>query len=217
MRNSDDPKKPHISYQKNKKAVEKYADPKTLGEHLATHTQEYAKAAPAITEGLNTAVMRGQQFLMGKLPQPQNSLPLSHEHRPSNTAMARFSHYYETVSDPLSVLTHVKKGTLRNEHIETLATVYPRLYEEMKKKITEHMDPESAKGLPYAKKLAIAKFMGQPMDASMLPQSILANQAALSGPRLGPQANVQKSTLGGLKELKQGERAQTEADDLSDD
>lgn len=219
MPNKDDPKQPHVAYQKNKKAVEKYADPKTLVEQLATHTQEYAHAAPNITQGLNASVMRAQQFLQSKIPQPGTSLPLSMEHKPSRTSMAKFNHYYETVNDPISVLSHVKKGTLRNEHLETLSTVYPKLYEEMKKKVTEHMDPEQARGLPYGTKISIAKFMGQPMDGSMLPQSIMSNQAALTGPRLGSQGASQsgKPTLGGLKELSEGKRTATETQELADD
>lgn len=219
MRNKDDPTQPHISYQKNKKAVEKHADPKTFAEHLATNTQEYAKTAPNITQGLNTSVMRAQQFLQSKIPQPSSSLPFSGEHKPSRSQMAKFNNYYETVNDPISVLSHVKRGTLRNEHIEALGQVYPKLYDEMKKKVTEHMDTEAARTLPYATKLAIGKFMGQPMDHSMLPQSIMSNQAALTGPRLGTQGSAQsgKSTLGGLKELNEGKRTATETDKLEDD
>lgn len=219
MPNKDDPQLPHSGFKKNKKDVEQHANPKTLVESLATHTQEYARAAPAITQGLNASVMRAQQFLQSKLPQPGTSLPLSMEHKPSRTAMAKFNHYYETVNDPISVLSHVKKGTLRNEHLEALGTVYPHLYEEMKKKVVEHMDPEKARKLPYGTKVSIAKFMGQPMDGSMLPQSIMANQAALTGPRLGSQGSSQsgRTTLGGLKELKVGERADTETGHLEEE
>lgn len=219
MRNKDDPGQPHVAYQKNKKSVEKYADPKTLVEQLATHTQEYAQAAPGITQGLNSSVMRGQQFLQSKIPQSGTSLPLSMEHKPSRSAMAKFNNYYETVNDPLSVLSHVKRGTLRNEHLEALGTVYPHLYDEMKKKVTEHMDPEKARALPYGTKISIAKFMGQPMDGSMFPQSIQANQAALTGPRLGSQGASQsgKSTLGGLKELSEGKRTATETQQEDED
>jgi hypothetical protein len=133
--------------------------------------------------------------------------------------MTKFNHYYDTVNDPISVLSHVKKGTLRNEHIETLGAVYPHLYDEMKKKVTEHMDPEKAKSLPYGTKVSLAKFMGQPMDASMTPQSIMSNQAALTGPRLGSQGagSSGRATLGGLKDLSQGKRTATETDRLEDD
>ncbi len=218
MRDKDDPKQPHVSYQKNKKAIEKHADPKTLVENLSANTQEYAHAAPNITQGMSAAVMRAQQFLQSKIPQSSTSLPLSGEHRPSRTAMAKFNTYYDTVNDPIGVLSHVKNGTLKNEHLEAIQAVYPHLYDEMKKKVVEHMNPEKAKGLAYGTKVAIAKFMGQPMDASMLPQSIMSNQAILTGPRLGSQGSAQsgKSTLGGLKELKAGERAATETDQLED-
>lgn len=218
MSHEEDFTKPHAKYEKNKKTIDKNADPKEFGERLATHTQELSHATPNITQGLNTSLMRAQQFLQSKIPQPSTSLPLSGEHKPSRTAMSRFNHYYETLNDPISVLSHVKNGTLRNEHIEALGTVYPKLYEEMKKKVVEHMVPEKAAKLPGGTKIALAKFMGQPMDASMLPQAIMANQAALTGPRLGSQANSHsgKTTLGGLKELKVGERAATESQNLED-
>lgn len=219
MPTKETPLVPHVAYAKNKKQVEKFVNPKTLVEHLATHTQELAHAMPNITRGLNTGVMNAQQFLQSKLPQPGTSLPLSGEHKPSRTAMAKFNHYYDTVNDPIGVLSHVKKGTLRGEHLETLNAVYPKLYYEMKKKVIEHMDPEKARALPYGTKLSLAKFMGQPMDASMLPQSITANQMALSGPRLGTQGGAPsgRSTLGGMRELKAGQRAATETDREEED
>lgn len=214
MPNKEDPNLPHAGYKKNRKQVEKFSDPKTLVEDLATHTQEYSHAAPNITVGMNTAVMKAQQFLQSKLPKPNTSFPLSGEHKPSRSQMQKFNHYFETVEDPISVFGHVKRGTLKNEHVEALGAVYPHLYEEMKKKIVEHMNPEKARGLPYGTKVAMAKFMGHPMDASTLPQSIMANQAALTGPRLGSQGESQqgKSTLGGMKELKAGKRAATETE-----
>ncbi len=222
MPNKDDPMLPHVSYQKNKKAIEKHADPRQLAEHLATHLQEYATAAPNISQGLNVGVMNGQQFLQSKMPQPGSSLPLSGEHKPSRTSMAKFNHYYDTVNDPIGVLSHVKKGTLKNEHLEALNAVYPKLYEEMRKKVVEHMDSDKARSLPYGTKISIAKFMGQPMDASMLPQAIMSNQAALSGPRLGAGSAMQgigKSTLGGLKMLNLSNRTATETEqsDAADD
>lgn len=219
MRNNDKDDGQKVRFQKNKKAIDKHADPKALAEHLSSHLQEYAGMAPNIAQGLTTSSMNAQQFLQSKLPQAANSLPLSGEHKPSRTSMAKFNHYYETVNDPLSVFSHVREGTLRNEHVETLQTVYPKLYDEMKRKVVEHMDAEKAKALPYSTKLAIGKFMGQPMDASMLPQSIMSNQAALSGPRLGSQGEAQtgRATLGGLKELKDGSRAATETDRQEED
>lgn len=207
------------AFAKRQKEVVKFSDPKTLTEHLATHTQEYSHAAPNTTLGLNASVMRAQQFLQSKLPLPGNSLPLSGEHKPSRTAVAKFNHYYDTVNDPVGVFNHVKKGTLKNEHVEALQAVYPQLYGEMKKKVVEHMNPEKARTLPYGTRIAIAKFMGQPMDASMLPQAIISNQMALTGPRLGSQGTSKstKTTLGGLKELKMGERADTETNNLEED
>lgn len=218
MRGKDEPKEPHVSYQKNKKKVQDYSDPTKLADHVAKHTQGMAKNLPDTTQGMITSLMSGQQFLQSKLPQSGASLPLSVEHKPSRTAMSKFNSYYDTVNDPMSVLSHVKAGTLKNEHLEALGAVYPKLYEEMKKKVVEHMDPEKAKGLPYGTKVALAKFMGQPMDASMLPQSIMANQAALAGPRLGSQASMDmgKPTLGGMKELNASDRTATKTQ-LEDD
>jgi hypothetical protein len=213
-------RQPHASFQKNQKAVQKYADPEALYNHVTEHTKELAHAAPNITQGLATSVMNGQQFLLSKLPQQASKLPLSGEHKPPRTAMAKFNHYVDTINDPISVLGHVKKGTLRNEHLEVLTTVYPKLYEEMKHKVLEHMDPEKARNLPSSTRASIGKFLGQPLENSTLPQSIMANQAAIAAPRQGGQAQGGgKAPLGGLKQLNVANRlaTETEQSDSADD
>lgn len=210
------------AFQKNKKIVAKYSDPKTLVDHLSNHTTPLTRAAPTISQSLQTSAMQGQQFLQSKIPQSPNSMPLSGEHKANSSQMSKFNSYFDTVNDPISVLKHVKSGTLKGEHLEALQAVYPSLLQEMRTKVLEHMDIDKAKSLSYTTKLALSKFMGQPMDANMLPQAIMSNQAALTGPRMGanssaPQPN--RSTLGGLKELNLSNRdaTETQEDSTEDD
>lgn len=205
---------------KNQKLVRKFSDPKTISDHLSSNTEGFAKHAPNITAGLNTAAMSGQQFLQSKLPMPQMDFPLTKDHKPSKASMAKFNQYFDVLNDPLSILHHVKKGTLRDEHLEAIQSVYPSLLGELRQKVGEQLAGEKAKSVNYKTKLSIAKFMSQPMDASMLPQAIAANQAALSGPRLSgntqmPQQN--RSSLGGLKMLNSSERAATKTQDDFDE
>ncbi len=88
----------------------------------------------------------------------------------------------------------------------------------MREKVASNINPKKASTLNYSTKIALSKFLGQPMESSMLPQVALANQAALGSVTQSqkPQQPTGggKSTLGGLKELGVSNRMTTATQDL---
>jgi hypothetical protein len=130
---------------------------------------------------------------------------------PNKTQQASFMKHYDAVNDPLSVLDHVKNGTLSNEHMEALQAVHPGLLQNLQDQVSQQMSPSNMKSLSYSKKVALSKFLGSPVDSSLTPQSVMANQANYA-PKNAAQAmqKGQKSTQEGMSKLNLGSRSTTE-------
>lgn len=146
-------------------------------------TQPLHSAAPNINESLHLAAARATQFLASKLPQQAAQAPLSMKTKPSSTEIAVFNRYYDTVEKPLSVLQHVKAGTLTKEHIETLQTVYPKLYTEMQHALLNKLSTKMMKNpetIPYQTKLMSSIFLGQDLVNSLSQPNISSAQQAFS-------------------------------------
>ena len=112
-----------------------------------------------------------------------------------------------------------RSGTLNNHHMEVMAKVYPQMLQEMKEKMLQHMTSDNINKLSYKKKIAISKFLGQPIDRSLMQQSIQQslNTSAIKNQKKNmnqPPQMQGKSTLGGMKELKVSNREQTETQQL---
>lgn len=187
-------------------------NPDALVSHLSENTEGIQEAAPSITQGLHSAMSNGVAFLNSKIPQASDQMPMAHDYQPSHGQKTQFGRYFDAVNDPISLLDHVKKGTLSAEHLEAAQSVHPQLLDEMRKKVIEHMDPGSDKNLSYPVKMSLAKFLGQPLDGTMTPQSILSNQAALNlsaqqSPT--PGSNGRKTAVAGFKNMQRSSRAST--------
>lgn len=189
------------------------SDPTALMEHLSGNTEALYSAAPAITQSLHHTMVAGLQFLNSKIPRPTDQMTLSQGWEPSRAQRYKFENYYRAVNDPLSVLSDVKNNSVTNESLEALTAVNPALLTEMRNEVMGHMKIEEAKNFPYAAKLSIAKFLGQPLDSNMTPMAIQTNQQVLSMPNLSKQDQVAgtggRVTVGGMKELSKADRVST--------
>lgn len=194
-------------------------DPEKMMKHLDKTTGPVYHIAPGITGALQTTMINGVQFLNSKIPRQANKLPLSPEFKPSVAQKERFENYYKIINNPLSALEQVKEGTINNDTIEALQAVHPQIYDEMKKAVLEHFNPEKMEDMPYAKKIALGKFLGQPLDANMLPQVIAKNQSTMLLPSSSDQAPNRplRGTAKGLTNLKVSNRKATETQQLEEE
>lgn len=195
------------------------SDGMLLMDHLAKTTQGIQAAAPNVTQSLQIKMVNAVQFLESKRPKPAQYFPLSDDWQPSNAQKDKFNEYYKAVNDPLSALKAVKTGTLTNEAMEAIQTVHPELLQEMRGAIISSMDPKKFKNLSYPTKISLSLFMGQPLDQSLTPESILANQISLNSQNRGTQTSpkLPRTTLGGLKELSFANRADSKGRGNRDD
>lgn len=143
------------------------------------------KHAPNVANSAQTVAVRAVQFLNSKLPQEPQKFPLSPDYVPSKGEIAQFNHYFNIVEDPTNIMTEIKSGTLTPQSLETIQTVYPKLYSEMQTQLTEALTKKMTSKsnlLPHQTKLALSLFLGQDLDASTTSQNVLSNQTALANP-----------------------------------
>lgn len=205
---SSGPKK--LSAEEHDKRQEKIADfvndPETASIKLGETTKHLYASAPQITSSLQSTTARASQFLSSKM-QVNSAGPLDKPLPLSGAQMAQFDRYYQTIENPLSVMGTIKDGSISPEQVETLNAVYPQLYQEMKSHVMDAMmDHVQLMGrgmIPYKTKMGLSAFIGQPLDPSLFPQSVMSNQMTYA---IAPKPNE------GMKPSKQGMQKMTLAD-----
>lgn len=185
-------------FEKRTKRIQQLAEsPEMISDLMAKHTDGFIDVAPNVSQGVHNAIAAGVSFLNSKIPRAMNPLPLSSEFKASPAQIRKFNMYYNAVEKPLSALSQVKNGTLNSETMEALREVHPHLLSEMQKKVLEHMNPEAK--LKYSTKISLSKFLGHPLAESLTPQSVIANQMAMtpSAPEMnaGPAKKPKKAAL----------------------
>lgn len=181
---------------------------------LSNSTKGLHEVAPNIAQSLQITGTRAINFLHSKMPKPSNELIGDQEYEPSKTSQRNWLNLHEIVDDPVSALDHVRHGTLTSAHMEALQSVHPELLSEMQQKVMENMDPNQIKKLPSSTKKSLSTFLQNPVSQSQSPQAVLSNQAIIQGTKPQMAQGNSKSPLGGLKELKFGERSATETNSL---
>lgn len=188
------------------------ADPNALLDHMSTSTEALAHAAPNITQGIQSTITRGVQFLTSKIPTAPQSLLLSHPYEPSRAEIQKFGTYLNAVNHPVSALTQVKKAQLSPETMEALQVVHPHLLEEMRKEVMTRFTPDKAKDLSFAHKSALSQFLGQPLTENMTPMATAQNQIVYASPNRSTQSapKVTRASIAGMRKLDTSGRAATE-------
>jgi hypothetical protein len=185
-------------------------DPNLMIDHLSNTHSMINSVAPNISPHIHGLATKSINFLQEKLPKPQNDYLGTPEWTPSKSQIQLWNHYHDIIDDPISVLKHVKDGSFTNHHLEVLNNVYPELYQEMQNMMMEQMHPKNLEKMPYSTKIALSKFMGMPLEASLLGQNILSNQGQFAQGQQVNQGNQgNKSTVGGMKEIDLGQRSAT--------
>lgn len=191
-------------------------DINVLTQQMTNGTQGIHGVAPNIGQSLQTVGSRALTYLHSKMPKPFQEHIGDAEYEPSKSEQRQWLHLHDMVDDPISILDHVRHGTVTGEQMDALQQVHPELLDHMRQKVMENMEPAQVRKLPTTTKLSLSSFLGSPISESSTPEAILANQASFQMSSSSPQpgSSSPKSTVGGMKELKVGQRAETETMDL---
>lgn len=190
--------------EKTEKIAEVANNMDALQERLDGATGSMYEYAPNLASASQMTMIRGVQFLASKIPPRPNIGLFQKELEPSKTEIATFNRYYQIVENPMLALEQVKNRTVNPETVETLMSVYPSLYEEMKNQLVEQ-SMEFKGEIPYQTKLAMSRFMNAPIDVSQLPKWVASNQAAYL-PVAQPAQMQAKPSKSGMAKLDMGDR-----------
>lgn len=150
----------------------------------------YASEAQA---SLSKASATALQYLQNLKPHPKALGPLDKPLPVSPAEEARYNRALEIAQQPATVLQRIKDGTLQTTDLVDLKSMYPAVYIRMAQKLTNEMISMKSdeEVIPYRTRIAVSLFLGQPLDASMIPSSILAAQPQPK-PQMPPQGQQPK-------------------------
>lgn len=162
---------------------------------------------------LSESSTRAMQYLQSIKPRPYQSSPLDKPIEPSKDQMARYNRALDIANQPALVLHHVKQGTLQINDMKDLNSMYPALMKQMQQKVANAMTTRHSEDhlIPYKTKMGVSLFLGQPVDSTMTPQSIMSAQPRPSAPP--PQQAPKK---GSTKELGKSNKGYMTPDQASE-
>lgn len=154
------------------------------------------KQQTALTQTTAQAI----KYLDTLKPQPYQASPLDKPVEPSPIAVARYHRALTIAQEPMVVLQHVKDGTVQVNDLVDLKSMYPAVYQKMAQNLTNEISNAQANDvpIPYHTKIGMSLFLGQPLDSSMTPASIMAAQPKPKPlqPMQGPKKQGSPSKMG---------------------
>lgn len=128
------------------------------------------------------------EYLKALKPMPQKFGPLDPPIEPGKVEKAKYARALQIADNPLVVMHDLKEGSITPTDIQHLKALYPGLYQNLSNKIAEEIANVDTEENPvsYKTKMGLSLFLGQPMDSTMNPQSIMASQAVFAMNKAGP-------------------------------
>lgn len=107
---------------------------------------------------------------------PQN--PLDGKRKASQEAIGKYHRALDIANKPMILFDSIKKGSITAFDIATLHQIYPSLYGQMRQQLTNNLIEAKNKGIvvPYSTRIGLSLFLGQALDSTLTPASILAAQ-----------------------------------------
>lgn len=118
----------------------------------------------------------------------------------NTAAEKKYDKALDIAASPVSVLHHIQNGTLDIEHMQHMKQMWPEVYNQMAKSLTQRISEEQIKGQKpsYKVRQSMSLFLGAPLDSSMKPENIMAAQNVFM------RQNQQKSQAGQPAKAKKG-------------
>lgn len=150
---------------------------------------------------LNAAKGRVSQYLMAIKPQQTPKLPFDPETK-NKEQHKLYDRAVSIAAKPLSIVNHIKNGTLTFEQTKHFTQMYPEIYKQLAAKMTNKIVESQQEGTkpPYKVRQSMSLFLGSPLDSTMTPSSIMAAQATYQQPK-APQGQPEGKTKKGTSTL----------------
>jgi len=169
--------------------------------------------APRTSEAMSGKMMQVYQFLKEKTPNTYDGMSYFRKYEPSKSAKSKFMRYYNYANNPYRVLEDLKGGFVNPEGVETLRSLYPRIYEELYNETTSRVGEE--KEFSYPQKRNLYKLLSIVGEASLIPKNLKMLQGQLQQDEEQIQdnkKNVNELRVTGLRKVSQADRFATNVD-----
>lgn len=146
---------------------------------------------PQYAQAFAAMASRAVMYLAGVKPNTTPSNPLDTKHAASPFQQSKYNRALDIVQQPLNVMVRMKQGTMTQDDVKTLKTVYPAVYQSLSSKIMSQVMDKVEKGesIPYKTRLQLSMFLGQPLDSTMT-QAGIATVQAQSAQKAAAQASA---------------------------
>lgn len=139
-----------------------------------------------VAEAITRKAIAASQHLQAKMPAPLRSPGDRQPHlrtEPAVTAseMARWLRHVDAANNPQGVIDAALDGTLTREAAETLRTLHPELYSELKLAVDEQITEADGR-LPRSQLQQLSLLFNEPYHFSATPEFIRAAQASYAPP-----------------------------------
>jgi hypothetical protein len=181
------------SMDKLKKILNKMDDPQAAL-RVAGNLNHYL---PAHATAAATLAATAKNYLDSMKPMQMPQSALDNEAPENKIAQERYDRALEIAEQPLMALHYAQKGTLKQQDVQTLQTLYPKLHAQYVQGLFGAIAQAKADGklIPYKQRQALSMLMGTPLDSTLKPQSVMSIMAA-NAPRhqaQGPGGQTQKA------------------------
>lgn len=187
---SDSEKPNDNDRQKLDKIVDKFRDnPTELMKLTDGKTGHYL---PSHQVALTQATTKQIQYLASLKPSDQTPGPLDVKIKPTPAEEARYNRALDIANNPNVVLQHVKDGTIQISDLQDLKSMYPSVYTSMASKLSNQMVNQKSDDtpIPYKTRIGLSLLLGQPVDMTMSPMSIMSAQPPPQSPAPPPQTKT---------------------------
>ena len=200
--------------EKDREKLKQYIEDGGVNQELAPHGAEqkfaeggsvaadnqadnhFAHVFPEQNVLMNAAKARISNYLNGLRPlPPTNRAPYDTVHEQPRKERS-YNHALDLANQPLSILNHIKDGSLNSEKLTHFKSMYPELHQLLSSKINQKMLDGNLKqeAKPsYPVRQAMTLFLGAPVDSNLTSASILAAQPKPSNP--SPQSQPKSKKL----------------------
>lgn len=161
---------------KLEKAVKSYQATPNMLMHIGA---KHAYYLPAHGQSMAATAASAMNFLSSQRPSTDTQAPLDTQRAPSSIQKAYYNRILDIAQQPLVVLNKMKQNRLTPQDVGAFKAMYPALYTSIAQKLTNEIMEQKSKGktIPYNLRLQISTYLGQPLDSTMLPASVISIQS----------------------------------------
>lgn len=160
----------------NEKLADLLSNPETMQDHLARITEGlFEGGAPEIAQSFIMASQELLQYLYDALPKPPRpSSPFERpmKWKPPDYQVFAFAQKLQVLENPFMVLDALQDGSLTKNHVQTLAAIFPHIYQEIRGKFAEVATSGVTIPLDYNQRVKLSLLLNMPLDASLTPENI---------------------------------------------